>query len=338
METKKQTINWFLGIDISSTTLDVSILTPSNEKELIHQRFSNDVTGFKEILSWLKSSGVKVKQSWFCMEHTGIYGLELCCFLSKKKLSYTMYSPLHIKRMMGIVRGKNDKADSRMIAQFAYLYRDRLKPSEMPSKTLISLRILINHRQSLVKRKSELKREIHKMNRMEPIVNVNFVTRCIKREMEWLEAEIEKAEQEMNELINQDELVKTNFDLLNSVPGIGLVVASSFLVQTRNFESFENGRQLACYAGAAPFEYQSGSSIRGKTKIHPIANRQLKTLLTNSAYAALRYDPEIKKYYERKTAEGKAPMSVINAIRCKQIYRMFSVVKRGTPFVKSSEG
>jgi hypothetical protein len=43
----------------------------------------------------------------------------------------------------------------------------------------------------------------------------------------------------------------------------------------------------------------------------------LKTLLTNCAYAALRYDPEIKKYYERKTAEGKAPMSVINVIRCK---------------------
>lgn len=216
------------------------------------------------------------------MEHTGIYGLELCCFLSKKKLPYTMYSPLHIKRMMGIVRGKNDKADSKMIAQFAYLYRDRLKPTEMPSKTLISLRILINHRQLLVKRKSELKREIHKMNRMELIVNVSFVTRCIKREMEWLEVEIEKAEQEMIELINQDELVKVNFELLNSVPGIGLVVSSSFLVQTRNFEGFETGQQLACYSGAAPFEYQSGSSIRGKTKIHPIANRQLKTLLTNS--------------------------------------------------------
>jgi transposase len=333
METKKQTINWFLGIDISSTTLDVSILTSGNEKEYAHKRFSNDVPGFKEILGWLKSSGVKVKQSWFCMEHTGIYGLELCCFLSQKKLSYTMYSPLHIKRMMGIVRGKNDKADSKMIAQFAYLYRDRLKPSEMPSKTLISLRILINHRQSLVKRKSELKQQGHAMDRMELIVNVSFVARCITREIEWLEREIEKTEQEMVQLISQDEFVKTNFELLNSVPGIGLVVASTFLVQTKNFEAFETGRQLACYTGSAPFEYQSGSSIRGRTKTHPIANRQLKALLTNSAYAALRYDPEIKKYYERKTSEGKAPMTVINAIRCKQIYRMFSVIKRGTPFV-----
>jgi transposase len=338
MATKKQTFNWYIGVDISSETLDVGILTSGKEKEIAHRRFSNDITGCKEILSWLKSSGVNNKQCWFCMEHTGIYGLELSCFLENKKIAYTMYSPLHIKRMMGIVRGKNDKADSKMIAQFAYLYRDRLKASKMASKTLISLRILTNHRNSLVGRRSTLKREIHHLSRVKLVSDVNFVNRSINREMAWLNEEIERTETQMHELINQDEIVKTKFDLISSVPGIGLVVASSVLVQTRNFEGFESGRQLACYTGSAPFEYQSGSSIRGKTKTHPIANRQLKALLTNSAFSALRYDPEIKQYYERKTAEGKAPMSVINAIRCKQIYRMFSVIKRGTPFIKTLQG
>lgn len=335
MERKRQMINWFVGIDISSATLDVSVRTSGTETEIAHRRFSNDLTGFKEILSWLRSSEVAPGRSWFCMEHTGIYGLELSCFLTKKKLRYTISSPLHIKRMMGIVRGKNDKADSKLIAEFAYLYRDRLQPSEMPSKTLISLRILINHRQSLVKRRAELKRESHYLKRAGLVTNVNFVSGSIQREMEWLNTEIDRTEEEMTDLIKQDELVKTKFDLISSVPGVGLVVASSLLVQTRNFEGFETGRQLACYTGSAPFEYQSGSSIRGRTKTHPIANRQLKALLTNSAFVALKYDPEIKSYYDRKTAEGKAPMSVINAIRCKQIYRMFSVVKRGTPFVKT---
>jgi transposase len=335
MAKKGQTINWFVGIDISSETLDVSVRTSGNEKEIAHRRFSNNATGFQEILAWLKSNGAQLKQSWFCMEHTGIYGLELSCFLTKKSLRYTVSSPLHIKRMMGIVRGKNDKADSKLIAEFAYLYRDRLKPSEMPSKTLISLRFLINHRQSLVRRRAELKRESHYLKRAGVVTNVNFVSRSIKREMEWMNTEIDRTEEEMTDLIKKDELVKTKFDLVSSVPGVGLVVASSLLVQTRNFEGFETGRQLACYTGSAPFEYQSGSSIRGKTRTHPIANRQLKALLTNSAFVALKYDPEIKAYYNRKTGEGKAPMSVINAIRCKQIYRMFSVVKRGTPFVKT---
>lgn len=337
MKRKSQTINWYVGIDISSTTLDVSVRS-GNQTESAHRRFSNDPAGFNEILTWLKSTGVQLKQSWVCMEHTGVYGMELCCFLTKKKMQYTIYSPLHIKRMMGIVRGKNDKADSKIIAEFAYLYRDRLKPSEMPSKTLISLRILINHRQSLVRWRAELKRERHYLKRAGTVTNVSFVNRSIAREMELITAEIDRTEEEMMELIKQDDLVKTKYDLISSVPGVGLVVASSLLVQTRNFEGFETGRQLACYTGSAPFEYQSGSSIRGRTKTHPIANRQLKALLTNSAFVALKYDPEIKAYYNRKTAEGKAPMSVINAIRCKQIYRMFSVVKRGTPFIKTVQG
>lgn len=335
MVRKRQSANWYIGVDISSETLDVSILTPGNEKQIAHRRFSNDISGCKEILTWLKSSKVKASRCWFCMEHTGVYGLELSCFLEKKKIAYTQYSPLHIKRMMGVIRGKNDKADSKMIAQFAYLYRDRLEVTKMASKTLISLRVLLNHRSSLVNRKSSLKREVHYLSRTRLITDVSFVNRSIDREMNWLENEIEQTENEMLELINMDESVKTNYDLISSITGIGLVVATSFLIQTRNFKGFDSGRQLACYTGSAPFEYQSGSSIRGKTKTHPIANRHLKALLTNSAYSALRYDPEIKHYYDRKIAEGKAPMSVINAIRCKQIYRMFSVVKRGTPFIKA---
>ncbi len=92
------------------------------------------------MLDWLKSLAVEAKRSWFCMEYTGVYSLELSTFLAKKKLKHTMYSPLHIKRMMGVVRGKNDKADSRVIARFAYLYRDSLKESKMASGTLITLK------------------------------------------------------------------------------------------------------------------------------------------------------------------------------------------------------
>jgi len=49
---------------------------------------------------------------------------------------------------------------------------------------------------------------------------------------------------------------------------------------------------------------------------------------------AIRYDPELEKYYQRKLNEGKNPMSVINAVRCKILSRIFATVKRGTPFVK----
>lgn len=112
-----------------------------------------------------------------------------------------------------------------------------------------------------------------------------------------------------------------------------MVTAIAFLIYTQDFTAFDNGRQFACYAGVAPFEYTSGSSIRGRTKVSPLANRKMKALLSNCANAAVQHDPELKAYYQRKVKQGKAKMSVLNAVRAKLINRVFATVDRGTEYV-----
>jgi transposase len=105
------------------------------------------------------------------------------------------------------------------------------------------------------------------------------------------------------------------------------------LVTTVNFERFENGRKYACYAGVAPFEHSSGSSIRGKTSVSHLANKRMKTLLFNAANSASQWDPELKNYYQRKKNDGKDHQLIMNSICCKLINRMFAVVKRKSEFV-----
>ncbi len=117
------------------------------------------------------------------------------------------------------------------------------------------------------------------------------------------------------------------------MPGVGPQTAINLIVTTRCFSTFENWRQLACYAGVAPFEYRSGTSIRGKTKVNHIANKKLKSLLNMAALSAKRHDKQLKEYYERKIQEGKNGMSVMNALRCKIISRVFATIKRETPYV-----
>ena len=106
------------------------------------------------------------------------------------------------------------------------------------------------------------------------------------------------------------------------------------LVSTNNFTSFENGRKYACYAGIAPFEFTSGTSIRGKTRTSKFGNKTIKTLLNNGANSAIRYDKQIKKYYERKRGEGKEHKVVVNAVCCKLVNRIFAVIKRQSPYVE----
>jgi transposase len=90
---------------------------------------------------------------------------------------------------------------------------------------------------------------------------------------------------------------------------------------------------LASYAGVAPFPYTSGISIKGKTKVSSLANMRLKSLLSACAVSAIRYDPEMRIYYKRRTATGKHKMNIINAVRNKLLARVFAVVRRGTPYV-----
>ena len=111
-----------------------------------------------------------------------------------------------------------------------------------------------------------------------------------------------------------------------SVAGISIITALHLLVYTHNFTRFSNAKKLASYAGVAPFEYTSGSSIRGKTQVHPIANKTLKTALHMVALSSIRQKGEMRIYYERKVKEGKNKMSIINAIRNKILHRVFSCV------------
>ena len=135
------------------------------------------------------------------------------------------------------------------------------------------------------------------------------------------------------ELISKDAEMKSNFIKARRVKGIGLIIAAYMLVYTNNFTSFDNPRKFNCYAGLAPFEHTSGSSINGKTKTSRLRNKTMKTLLFNGANTAANFDAELKAYYKRKQKEGKPHQLIMNNIACKLVYRVFAVVKREEPFV-----
>ncbi|WP_373513576.1 transposase [Persicitalea sp.] len=114
----------------------------------------------------------------------------------------------------------------------------------------------------------------------------------------------------MQATVKQDQQLFESFGLAKSLIGIGLIAASAFLIHTHGFMAFENGRQFACYAGVAPFEHSSGSSVRAvgrcrKTSVSHLANKKMKALLSNAAASAVQHDPQLRAYYHRKLDEGK---------------------------------
>ena len=136
----------------------------------------------------------------------------------------------------------------------------------------------------------------------------------------------------MAEAIKGTEL-ENNHKLAMSVAGIGLITSVAMLVYTQNFTSFDSSRKFNSYAGIAPFKHESGSSIRGKTRVSNYANEWFKTLLYNAANSAVMHNPEFKSYYQRKIAQNKHHLTVINSVASKIVGRVFAVINRQSPYV-----
>jgi len=318
-----------LGIDVSKKTLDVILHTKG-----VHQQFDNTVKGYKTLLVWMKQqTGLTLDQVLICFEHTGLYSLPLAVFLKEQQIKFSMVAALEIKRSLGIVRGKNDMVDAKRIASYAYLRRATLKPFELPSSNILKLQILVSLRDKLVIQRAGYKAGMKEYKAMIKQKGSELLFSTHENMIECLTQQIDVIEKGMTKLIEEDKEIKRLYDLVISVKGVGFVLTTNLLVVTNCFMSFTDSRKFACYAGLAPFERQSGTSLNSRSRVSHFANKKMKSLLNMAAFSTIQYDPELKAYYQRRVKEGKSKMSTINIVRNKIVHRIFAVVKRGTPFV-----
>ena len=138
----------------------------------------------------------------------------------------------------------------------------------------------------------------------------------------------------MATLIKTTEELNKSYQKIIRVIGVGPITATQCIAETDNFLKFSNARKFSCHCGLAPFPYQSGCSIRGKSKTHYLSKKALKAVLFKAASCAIQHDPQLKFYYQRKRNEGKHKLSALNAVANKLVMRIYAVVKREEPFVK----
>ncbi len=244
-------------------------------------------------------------------------------------------NPVQIKRSGGLQRGKNDKVDAKRIADYALRNVDQVRLWAPTRQVIEKIKELANLRNNLLEIKVKLENPINEYKQFGSKNIASLMEKRIAKSLKAINADIEKIEEDIKETIKDDDQLKKLFGLITSVVGIGFVTAINLIIHTNEFKLFSNARQLACYCGVVPFEHSSGKSVRGKTRVSHLANKKLKSNLHMGALSAIRVDPELKTYYERKIAEGKNKMSVLNAIRNKLVHRVFSVVIRKEPYVKN---
>lgn len=321
-----------VGIDISKLKLDVVLVDKTTKTLEVHFVVTNNTKGLKEMVSNLKQRKVDLQRTLFCFENTGVYTFPLSCFCFENEFDYWIVPAVEIKRSKGITRGKSDKSDAKDIAYYSIRNIDKLQLSSVPEKSIQQLKLLFAEREKI--KKSLLLFGSTKENRgYTPLDVYRTVEAQNKKIIKFLKASLTVIDAKMRELVKQQPKLKRQFELIKSIKGVGEKTAIYFIIATKGFEVFASARKLACYAGVAPFEYSSGSSIRGGTKVNHMADKTMKSLLQMCALSAVKHDAQLKAYYLRKQDQGKNKMLVLNNVRCKIIGRIFAVINRNSPFV-----
>ncbi|MCC4231051.1 transposase, partial [Zunongwangia profunda] len=240
--------------------------------------------------------------------------------------------PKHIKRSIGLVRGKNDKVDAKRIAIFIERNHQDFECWEPCSEAIRSLKILMGQRRSKIKQRKGIKQQ---MADLKDIVFNGSTRKLIKinqKAIKELDRHIHEIETLIRAEIKSDPVLQEQLKRIKTVPGIGDVTAWMIAIKTEGFQRLTDPRKLACFAGVVPFEQQSGTSLKTRPRVSKMADMALKSVLQMAAMRAVRMQNDLQVYYLRKVEEGKNKMSVLNAVRNKLLHIAMALIKNQTNY------
>ena len=328
-------IKFFVGTDVSKEWLDMSIV--SDGKLMHHSQIANKAVVVKR---WLKQTqkefGYRYEDTLFSMEFTGLYNHHLLEVLHEQKAMVWLIPGLQISEgsTNGLKRGKSDKQDAVRIAMYVTKNLEQVRLWRKPRKVLQQLQTLLMLREKLQKTQHQYETTLKEYKSFSEATVCKMVKETTTAMLKTTKQQLAGVEKEMSCLIQGDEKLQELNEYITSVDGVGMVTAANVLVTTNEFLNISEAKQFACYAGVAPFKDESGK-VKKKQKVSHKANKKMKRLFHLLAMSAIRMKSEMKAYYERKLAEGKNKMSVLNAIRNKIILRIFSCVKHKKLYEKN---
>lgn len=310
-----------LGIDVGKHECHAMLLV--GERRL-RTRFANRPAGFARLATFLRTRSAGAVAT--CMEATGTYHVRLATRLYALGHRVAVVNPAAIKHFAAslLSRTKTDQVDAELIAQFGQ--RMVTRQWAPPPAALRELQALVRHRSTLV----AVARQY--ANRREAPETPPSVARSLRKLHRATEKELAAVTAQIHTHLTAHADLKTQADLLMSIDGIGELTAACILGECLGIERFETGKQLDAFAGLAPRQQSSGTSVHGKARLAKTGNAHLRRGLYMAAIVARTHNPVLKEFADRLAAAGKPDMAIIGAVMRKLLRLAYGVLKSGVPF------
>ena len=316
-------VSKIIGIDISKEKFDVCFSL--QECGYSHGGYANDTKGINCFMK-------EVPQDCLCiMEATGVYHLKLAYALYEKGIMVSVVNPLSVKNFSRAMmcRTKTDKADSRMLVEYArkmdVVYWEPTPDNYIRIQQIYKTIELLN---------TNITQATNQLEAIEnsPIQD-RVLCRTIHTHIKHLQLHIMQLELQIEDLIKlQDAEVIEN---ICSIPGVGKKTAIGILTATKGMHGFTNSRQLSSYLGLCPRIYDSGKSVHGKAHICKMGMGWIRKLIYMCAISAKRCNKPCMAQYVRLRENGKATKVALIAVANKLLRQIFAIVKNNCNFVEN---
>lgn len=262
------------------------------------------------------------------MEATGYYHYQLAYFLVDHQIAVSVENPLSIKRFiqMKLSRVKTDKSDAKMICLYGQEQELSLwfGYSKYQTQCLQMLRLLDTYTKQSAALKNKIQAEGVLGNPCKIVVN------SLKKSLKHLQKEIASIEESLLEMVKSEQ--QEILTKIESIPGIGRKTAMMLIVLTDGFKRFEESSQLCSFCGLTPVIRQSGSSIKGKSRISKVGNSKLRNLLFMCSFTACKCNKACRELYERIVNKGKSKKLALIAVCNKLLKQAFAIAKSGIEY------
>jgi transposase len=311
-----------LGIDIAKAKCDLALQCADGKVR--HKTVRNTTDGYADLLAWLGRHTPGPVHA--CLEATGPYGEAVALALADAGHTVSIVNPLAISAYARseLRRAKTDRTDADVILRYCAAQHP---PAWIaPAPEVRTLQALVRRVVAVDQMRQQ------ELNRLEAYAVQDVVRQSIEDVLTQLTAELAHLRTLIHDHINRHPGLRTQRDLLTSIPGIGDTTAATLLAELFGPMPCQSVKQTVASAGLAPRVKQSGSSVRGRGSLSPLGSRRLRKALYFPALAAIRYNPVIAAMAQRLAARGKCKMVIITAAMRRLVHLAFGVLKSNRPF------
>lgn len=305
-----------LGIDVSKGDFHACLIQGQRRSK---KSFPNAAPGYKQLQTWLKNR--RCDELHACMEATGAYWEALATSLygGGSRVSVVNPSQTVFFARSQLRRTKTDSVDAEMIAEFCQ--QTHPQPWAPPAQEIQELRGLLSYRDHLVDEAVRLKQVVSQIHVSKALQTTH------RRQLKALEAARAAVERQLRDVVKTQATIAKQVAALTAVSGIGLLTALS-IVAKLPVDRLRNGKAAAAYAGLAPSERQSGTSVHGRPRICKTGNASLRRDLYMPALVAVRHNVIFRAFAEQLRERGKPAKVIVVAVMRKLLVLAYTILKQ----------